>query len=128
MSRVRTYLIVAGLIVVVGGIAFFVVTNNQLGKPCPSGGCVTVLVSGGASLQGKIAGNPTKVIFETSGQNYTTLVINEGATGSSTYGPISLPNYSNYNVTIISAFGGSCKAGSLDLNSKVQGISWNANC
>ena len=128
MPRVVTFIIIAVVIFLVGGVAFFIVTHNQLGKPCPSGGCVTVLVSGGASLQGKAAGNPTKVIFVTNGQTYTALVTSNGATGSFNYGPINLPNYQSYNVTILSAFGGSCKAGTLALNSKVQGIAWNANC
>ena len=87
-----------------------------------------MLVSGGASIQGKTTGNPTKVIFVSSGQTYTGLVTSNGDTGSFNYGPINLPNYQSYNVTVISAFGVSCKAGSLDLNSKVQGIAWNAIC
>ncbi len=129
MTRLITYIIIGVIVVLIGFVAFFVITNNVQGKPCPSGGCAEVLVSGGASLQGKIVGNPTLVIFkEPSGQTYTASVTSSGNSGAFNYGPINLPNDENYNVTIASGFGSSCNGGHLNLNSNVQGIAWNANC
>lgn len=129
MARIARYIVIGVVIALIGLLALFIITNNVQGKPCPTGGCATVLVSGGVSLQGKVAGNPSEVIFKASnGQNYTASSVGSGAQGNLIYGPIKLPNYENYNVTIKSGFGGSCSAGSLDLNSKVQGIGWNANC
>lgn len=129
MTRLITYIIIGVIVVLIGFVGFFVVTNNVQGKPCPSNGCAEVLVSGGASLQGKIIGNPTLVIFKGSnGQTYRAMVTVSGDSGAFNYGPIDLPNYVNYNVTMESAFGSSCNAGNLNLNSNVQGVAWNANC
>jgi hypothetical protein len=129
MTRLLTYIIIGVIVVLIGFVAFFVVTNNVLGKPCPSNGCAEILVSGGASLQGKIVGNPTEVIFKGSnGQTYLASVTASGVSGAFNYGPINLPNDENYNVTIESGFGSSCNGGSLNLNSNVQGVAWNANC
>ncbi|MHB1907584.1 MAG: hypothetical protein ACYCQJ_01785 [Nitrososphaerales archaeon] len=127
MPRFIHYVIIAIVIALIVFVAYFVITNNQLGKPCPASGCSTVNVSGGVSFQGKVFGIPSEVIFtSSSGQNFNTVVIINGNSGSYSY-LINLPNYQNYTVSIKSGLG-SCSAGNLDLNSKYLAMSWNAFC